>query len=177
MRYGAAKLLTIAACAGLIAGCDVSMTEQRKLSTNSPTSLWPDGTTARPLPAGVVAQGDVERAAVAKNAPPVTEALLARGRERFGIFCAPCHGLAGDGDGVIVMHGFPAPPSYHIDRLLAAPAQHFYDVMTNGYGVMYSYADRVPPDDRWAIAAYIRALQLSRHAPAEDVVRPRAERQ
>ena len=164
MRCGAARLMVIAACTGLLAGCDVSMTEQRKLTTYSPTSLWPDGTTARPLPAGVVAQGDVERAAAAKDPPQVTEALLVRGRERFGIFCAPCHGLAGDGDGVIVMHGFPAPPSYHIDRLLAAPAQHFYDVMTNGYGVMFSYADRVPPHDRWAIAAYIRALQLSRRA-------------
>ena len=169
MRRGAAGLMTIAACASLLAGCDVSMTEQRKLSTYSPTSLWPDGTTARPLPEGVVAQGDIDRAALAKNPPPATEPLLARGRERFGIFCAPCHGLAGDGDGVIVLHGFPAPPSYHIDRLLAAPAQHFYDVMTNGYGVMFSYADRVPPHDRWAIAAYIRALQLSRRAKIAEV--------
>jgi mono/diheme cytochrome c family protein len=164
-----APLILILACAGLLAGCDVSMTEQRKLSPNSPTALWPDGTTARPLPEGVVAQGDVGRAAEAKNPPPVTEALLARGRERFGIFCAPCHGLAGDGDGVIVHHGFPAPPSYHIDRLLAAPAQHFYDVITNGYGVMFSYGDRVPPHDRWAIAAYIRALQLSRRAKVAEV--------
>ena len=169
MRRVAARLMMIAACAGLLAGCDVSMTKQRKLTTYSPTSLWPDGTTARPLPAGVVAQGDVERAAAAKDPPEVTEALLARGRERFGIFCAPCHGLAGDGDGVIVMHGFPAPPSYHVDRLLAAPVQHFYDVMTNGYGVMFSYADRVPPHDRWAIAAYIRALQLSRRAKVAEV--------
>lgn len=169
MKRGAVSLLTIAACASLLAGCDVSMTEQRKLSTYSPTSLWRNGTTARPLPEGVVAQGDVDRAATAKDAPPVTEALLARGRERFGIFCAPCHGLAGDGDGVIVMHGFPAPPSYHIDRLLAAPARHFYDVMTNGYGVMFSYADRVPPRDRWAIAAYIRALQLSRRTKVAEV--------
>ncbi|KWV57062.1 cytochrome C [Bradyrhizobium macuxiense] len=169
MRRIAAQLLGIALCAGLLAGCDLSMTEQRKLATNSPTSLWPDGTTARPLPAGVVAQGDLDRDAAARPPPPVTEALLVRGRERFGIFCAPCHGLAGDGDGVIVAHGFPAPPSYHIDRLLAAPAQHFYGVMTNGYGVMFSYGDRVPPHDRWAIAAYIRALQLSRRTKVADV--------
>jgi mono/diheme cytochrome c family protein len=169
MRKTIAQLLAIVACVGLLCGCGLSMTEQRKLTTYSPTSLWPDGTTARPLPAGVVAQGDVDRAASAKNPPPVTEALLVRGRERFGIFCAPCHGLAGDGDGVIVMHGFPAPPSYHIDRLLAAPGQHFYDVMTNGYGVMFSYADRVPPHDRWAIAAYMRALQLSRRAKVAEV--------
>lgn len=169
MRGATARLLMIVACAGLLAGCGLSMTEQRKLATYSPTALWPDGTTARPLPAGVVAQGDVERTPAAKNPPPVTEDLLARGRERFGIFCAPCHGLAGEGDGVIVRHGFPAPPSYHIDRLLAAPAQHFYDVMTNGYGVMFSYADRVPPHDRWAITAYIRALQLSRRAKVAEV--------
>lgn len=163
------KLLGAFACAALLAGCDLSMTEQRKLTTYAPTDLWPDGTTARPLPAGVVAQGDVERARRATTPPPVTAALLTRGRERFGIFCAPCHGLAGDGDGVIVAHGFPAPPSYHIDRLLAAPAQHFYDVATNGYGAMFSYADRVPPHDRWAIVAYIRALQLSRRAKGAEV--------
>src|SRR5215468_1415415 len=134
MRRATARLTMIVASAGLLAGCGLSMTEQRKLTTYSPTALWPDGTTARPLPAGVVAQGDVERAAAARASPPVTEELLARGRERFGIFCAPCHGLSGDGDGVIVHHGFPAPPSYHIDRLLAAPAQHFYDVISDGYG-------------------------------------------
>ena len=152
-----------------LAACDLSMTQQRKLTTYAPTSLWPDGTSARPLPAHAVAQGDVARAAEAKTPPSVTAALLARGQERFGIFCAPCHGLAGDGDGIIVAHGFPAPPSYHIDRLLAAPAQHFYDVITNGYGAMFSYADRVDPQDRWAIAAYIRALQLSRRAKIAQV--------
>ena len=94
---------------------------------------------------------------------------LTRGQQRFGIFCAPCHGLAGDGDGIIVAHGFPAPPSYHIDRLVAAPAQHFYDVMTGGYGVMFAYADRIDPHDRWAIAAYIRALQLSRRAKVAEI--------
>jgi mono/diheme cytochrome c family protein len=152
-----------------LSACDLSMTEQRKLTTYAPSSLWPDGTSARALPDNVVAQGDVARAAAAKAPPPITEAMLARGQERFGIFCAPCHGLAGDGDGIIVAHGFPAPPSYHIDRLLAAPAQHFFDVMTNGYGVMFSYADRVSVQDRWAIAAYIRALQLSRHAKVVEV--------
>jgi mono/diheme cytochrome c family protein len=164
-----AILLMATACAGLVGGCDLSMTEQRKLTTYAPTELWSDGTTARPLPKEVVAQGDVERAKLATDPPPVTSELLARGRERFGIFCAPCHGLAGDGDGIIVAHGFPAPPSYHVDRLLAAPAQHFYDVMTNGYGVMFSYADRVPAHDRWAIAAYIRALQLSRRTAVAEV--------
>ena len=163
-------LLTAVAVAGLVlSACDLSMTQQRKLRTYAPSSLWPDGTSARVLPDNVVAQGDVARAAAAKTPPPISDALLARGRERFGIFCAPCHGAAGDGDGVIVAHGFPAPPSYHIDRLLAAPTQHFFDVMTSGYGVMFSYADRVNVQDRWAIAAYIRALQLSRRATVAGV--------
>lgn len=168
MRPRALPVACAFACLALSA-CDLSMTQQRKLTTYAPSQLWPDGSSARPLPPHVVAQGDVERAAEAKTAPPVTAELLARGQERFGIFCAPCHGAAGDGDGIIVAHGFPAPPSYYIDRLEAAPAQHFYDVMTNGYGVMFSYADRVDPHDRWAIAAYIRALQLSRHASLADI--------
>jgi mono/diheme cytochrome c family protein len=152
-----------------LGGCDLSMTQQRKLTTYAPSSLWPDGTSARPLPEHVVAQGDVKQDAAAKTPPQITADLLARGRERYGIFCAPCHGLAGDGDGIIVAHGFPAPPSYHLDRLVAAPAQHFFHVMTHGYGVMFSYADRVDAHDRWAIAAYIRALQLSRRATLAQV--------
>ncbi len=147
-----------------LVGCGLSMTEQRKYKTYAPAQLWPDGTSAQPLPEHVVAQGDVARHEQETNPADVTQALLDRGRARFNIYCSPCHGLAGDGDGIIVAHGFPAPPSFHIARLLAAPAQHFYDVITGGYGVMYSYADRVGPHDRWAIVAYIRALQLSRHA-------------
>lgn len=148
----------------LLAGCGLSMTEQRKYKTYAPANLWADGSSARPLPNRTVAQGDVELDAVATHPPAVNDALVERGHQRFDIFCAPCHGLAGDGDGVIVAHGFPRPPSYHIDRLLAAPAEHFYAVISNGYGVMYSYSDRVEPADRWAILAYIRALQLSRRA-------------
>jgi len=101
--------------------------------------------------------------------PPVTLALLERGQQRFRIYCTPCHSELGDGHGMIVQRGFPPPPSYHIDRLRAAPVEHFYDVITHGYGAMYSYANRVQPADRWAIAAYIRALQLSQHASIDDV--------
>ena len=101
--------------------------------------------------------------------PPVTMALLERGRERFDINCSPCHGRLGDGNGMIVQRGFPRPPSYSIDRLRNVPSQHFYDVITHGYGIMYSYADRVEPADRWAIAAYIRALQASATASLADV--------
>jgi mono/diheme cytochrome c family protein len=101
--------------------------------------------------------------------PPVTMALLERGRQRFDINCSPCHGRLGDGHGMIVQRGFPRPPSYDIDRLRNVPSQHFYDVITHGYGIMYSYADRVEPADRWAIAAYIRALQASATASISDV--------
>jgi mono/diheme cytochrome c family protein len=101
-------------------------------------------------------------------APPVTLALLQRGQERYRIYCTPCHSELGDGRGMIVHRGFPPPPSYHIARLRQAPAQHFYDVITNGYGAMYSFAERVQPADRWAIAAYIRALQRSQNASLAD---------
>jgi mono/diheme cytochrome c family protein len=95
--------------------------------------------------------------------------LVQRGRERFDIACAPCPGRTGDGHGMIVERGFPAPPAFDIDRLRAAPVQHFYDVITNGYGAMFRYADRVTPRDRWAIAAYIRALQASNGGTLADV--------
>jgi mono/diheme cytochrome c family protein len=99
----------------------------------------------------------------------VTKALLLRGEERFNIYCSPCHGRLADGEGMIVQRGFPAPPSFHIDRLRQAPDSHFFDVITNGFGRMYSYAYRVAPEDRWAIIAYIRALQLSQHATPQDL--------
>lgn len=157
-----------------VAGCDdQSMRQQNRYDAYEPSKLWPNGSEAQPLPEGVVAQGDIERAEQIKNPPAVTASLLQRGHGRFDIFCSPCHGISGDGKGMIVQRGFPAPPSYHIDRLRAAPARHFFDVMTNGYGVMYSYASRVPPSDRWAIVAYIRALQLSQYAAIADVPQAR----
>jgi mono/diheme cytochrome c family protein len=91
-------------------------------------------------------------------------ALLRRGRERYDIFCSPCHSVQGDGDGIVVRRGFPHPPGYAEPVLLSAPDGHFYDVITNGYGVMFGYGDRIPPADRWAIVAYVRALQLAQHA-------------
>jgi mono/diheme cytochrome c family protein len=162
------KWVLLLGVATVLAGCDVSMTQQNKYTTYSPAELWPDGTSARPLPAHVVAQGDLARDNDARNAPPATTALLARGRERFDIYCSPCHGLGGQGDGMVVQRGFPRPPSYLEPRLLAAPASIFYDAITKGYGVMFSYASQVEPRDRWAIAAYIRALQLSQHATLAD---------
>jgi mono/diheme cytochrome c family protein len=101
--------------------------------------------------------------------PALTLALLERGQQRYRIYCTPCHSELGDGNGMVVQRGFPHPPSYHSDRLRQAATQHFYDVITHGYGAMYSFAARVAPDDRWAIAAYIRALQLSQHASGADL--------
>lgn len=162
------SLLILAALA--LAGCtDQSMRQQNRYDVFEPAALWPDGTEARPLPDGVVARGDIARAKAAAVPPEVTPTPPRRGQERYEIFCTPCHGLAGRGDGMIVARGFPAPPSYHTARLRAAPARHFFDVITNGYGVMYSYAARVPPEDRWAIVAYIRALQLSQGAKVASV--------
>ncbi|HZL32029.1 MAG TPA: cytochrome c [Pseudolabrys sp.] len=151
----------------LLSGCDVSMTQQNRYGTYQPAPIFEDGTSAQPLPEHTVAQSDLARDDIVRNPPPATPQLLARGRERFDIYCSPCHGLSGDGDGIVVKRGFPAPPSYQEKRLVEAPASHFYDVITNGYGAMYSYAARVEPRDRWAIVAYIRALQLQRHAQAE----------
>lgn len=153
----------------LVCGCGLSMTEQRKYKTYAPSTFWADGASARPLPDGVVAEGDLAAAALALTPPDASPASLARGRERFDIYCAPCHGLAGDADGIIVAHGFPKPPSLHSEHLLAATAQHIYDTITRGHGVMYAYADRLEPHDRWAVVAYIRALQLSHRAVVAEV--------
>ena len=103
------------------------------------------------------------------NPLPITPTLLTRGRQRFDIYCAPCHSRVGDGDGMIAERGFPHPPSYHTAALRNAPDSHFYQVITHGYGVMYPYADRISRHDRWAIVAYIRALQLSQHAPRSEL--------
>lgn len=102
---------------------------------------------------------------------PVTLKLLQRGQERYNIYCSPCHGLVGYGHGLVVLHGFPAPPSYHSERLRNAPDAHFYNVITTGFGRMFSYASRVKPRDRWTIVAYIRALQLSQYASLGKVLK------
>jgi mono/diheme cytochrome c family protein len=138
-------------CVLLFAGCD-DMASQPKQTSYSP-QVGPAA-----VPADAVEYGSQD-----SGAPPLTLALIERGQERYRIYCAPCHSELGDGHGMIVERGFPPPPSFDIDRLRKAPPQYFYDVITHGHGVMYSFADRVDPDDRWAMAAYIRALQ--RQAP------------
>ena len=142
----------------LLAGCD-DMIHQDKKGAYADRSVGPG-----PTPSGMV---DYRSSKIAP--PPVTLALLERGQGRFRIYCTPCHSELGDGHGMIVQRGFPAPPSYHIARLRDAPVEHFYDVITNGYGGMYSFAYRVEPQDRWAIAAYIRALQRSQNATMADL--------
>ena len=106
---------------------------------------------------------------------PVTADTMARGQERFNVFCSPCHGRTGDGTGMIVQRGFRRPPSYYEERLLNAPVGYLFDVMTNGFGAMQDYSAQVPVADRWAIAAYIKALQLSRRGTVNDVPAERRE--
>ena len=152
------RILCLGILATTLSGCD-DMTHQAKDNAYSSARVAP-----APTPQDVVQFGSVP---VAPR--PVSLALLQRGQQRFRIYCTPCHSELGDGNGMVVQRGFPAPPSYHIARLRDAPVQHFYDVITNGYGVMYSFAYRVQPADRWAIAAYIRALQRSQHATLADL--------
>jgi len=178
------------ACMGAVAmllfGCRLDMHVQPKYLPYEPTDFFGDGRSERQPVPGTVARGQLrvdelmfsgrENGVVADKFPfPITKADLDRGRERYNVYCTPCHDYTGSGQGMIVQRGFPQPPSYHIQRLRDAPVGHFYEVMTNGFGAMYSYAARVEPADRWRIAAYIRVLQLSRNAKIEDV--PESERQ
>lgn len=162
------RWLTIVALGGLLAGCDQNMDEQPRYSEYARAPLFRGSVLRRP-PENTVARDDLEREKASNTKPVLSAELLARGRERFGIFCSPCHGAGGDGTGMVVQRGMPRPTSYHDDRLRTAEDQYFFDVITNGHGAMYSYAARVPPADRWAIVAYIRALQLSRQASLDDV--------
>lgn len=165
----------------LLAGCHRDMYVQPSKRPLDPATSFADGASARQIETGTVSREDPavpgpvetgwENGQLVLQIPvPITPRLLARGQQQFGIFCAVCHGSEGYGQGMIVQRGFPEPPSFHTDRLRKAPAGHFFDVMTRGYGVMYPYASRVAPADRWAITAYIRALQLSQHAPAAAIL-------
>lgn len=164
-----------------MAGCRDAMVDDGKLRPLDASGFFEDGALARPLVEGTVARGNlnedeafftgkVEGKLVAELPLSVNVGLLARGRERFDIFCSVCHGLNGNGNGMIVQRGFPNPPTFHLERLREAPDGHFFDVITNGYGVMYPYGSRVEPEDRWSIVAYIRALQLSRAVSWDDLL-------
>jgi mono/diheme cytochrome c family protein len=162
------------------AACRQDMHDQPRFKPLARSDFYPDHRSARPLVAGTVARGQLKDDAAlytGKNgkdlAPafpfPVTAAVLARGQQRFQIYCTPCHGRLGNGEGMVVQRGFKRPTSFHIDRLRGAPPGYFFDVMTNGFGAMSDYTAQVGVDDRWAIVAYIRALQLSQHAKLADV--------
>jgi mono/diheme cytochrome c family protein len=149
-----------------LTACTQKMALQPSYRPFQPSDQFADGTSARSQVPDTVARGQL-----VTDAQPVTltRELLDRGQQRFEIFCAPCHGYAGDGDGIVVQRGFTPPPSFHSDRLRQAPLSHFFTIATNGFGAMPSYAAQVSVADRWAIAAYIRALQLSQHATLDDV--------
>ena len=170
----------------LIAGCGGNMRDQAKCNPYETSAAFADGKCMRQLPENTVARGlgqeeqDLSGTGAdgqpAADFPfPITREVLTAGRTRFEQFCSPCHGLSGYGNGMIVQRGFPAPPSFHTQRLRDVPPGYIVNVITNGFGRMYSYAFRVEPQDRWAIAAYIRALQLSQNATLDDV--PPEERQ
>jgi len=158
-------------------GCQIrqDMADQPKNRPLSPSPFFEDGRSERPLLENTVARGSIadDELFVPKESNafplPLTPELLNHGRERYKIFCTPCHGIQGDGNGMVSMRGMKHPPSYHDARLLAVPNGYIYDVITNGFGGMLSYSAQIPPADRWAIVAYVRALQLSRHAPVSEL--------
>ncbi|WP_084135972.1 c-type cytochrome [Pollutimonas bauzanensis] len=175
----------------LLAGCERSlknMYDQPRDKAYSANPLFADGASSRTPPAGTVPNSrgalagtssgrhgqdavaaDARAAAAASQPYPVTAQLLLRGQERYSIYCLPCHSPAGDGDGRVVRRGFPAPPSFHTDRLRQASDRHIFEVIGAGYGVMAPYGDRIRATDRWAIVAFVRALQLSQHAYLSDL--------
>jgi mono/diheme cytochrome c family protein len=166
------RLAAALAAALLLAACDQNMADQPKYEAYEAGELFEEFQVMRPPVPGTVARGDLQYIAALQTRPPMSMDLLTRGRGQYAAFCSPCHGLSGNGHGTVVQRGMPAPPSFHIERLRQAPAGHYMRVIAEGYGVMYSYAARVPPEDRWAIVAYIRALQLAGHAPADELPEP-----
>jgi mono/diheme cytochrome c family protein len=171
-------LVALLAVAG--AGCRQDMHDQPKYKPYRQSDFFADGRAMRPFVAGTVARGTLREATpfntgksgddfVTGIPVAVTAELLERGRDEYQVFCSPCHGRTGMGDGMIIQRGFKRPTSYHVDRLRQMPIGYFFDVITNGYGAMADYATQVPIEDRWAIVAYVRTLQLSQYAPATDV--------
>jgi mono/diheme cytochrome c family protein len=174
--------VALAATVLFSSACRNDMHDQPRYKPLAATDFFGDGRAARPAIEDTVARGqlrlDSARFTGKVNGKDIdympiqiTKADLLRGQERFNIYCSPCHGRLGNGHGMIVTRGLRQPPSYHDQRLIDAPIGHFFDVMTNGYGAMYSYASRVAVDDRWRIAAYIRALQTSQNAPPDLAAR------
>jgi len=182
-RSAISALIVVIAVSG--AGCRQDMHDQPKYVPLRQSAFFNDARSARPLVEGTVARGQLREDDLLYTGKVkgedatlfpmrVDETLMARGQQRFNIYCAPCHGRTGQGDGMVVRRGYRRPPSIHQDRLRNAPVGHFFDVMTNGFGAMPDYAAQIKAEDRWAIVAYIRALQLSEHAVLADV--PAADR-
>jgi mono/diheme cytochrome c family protein len=175
------KVISILAALTAVFACRIDMHVQPRINPLAKSDFFPDQRGARPLVEGTVARGDLRAdtyfyTGKIGSSPgdympfPVTKEVLERGRERFNIYCAPCHSRLGDGNGFVPSRGFSRkPPSYHTVRLQKAPLGYFYDVITNGFGIMPDYASQIPPQDRWNIVAYIRALQLSQNATKADV--------
>ena len=171
--------LLVAALA-VMSGCRIDMHVQPKVLPLTHSDFFEDGRGSRSLAPGTIARGQLKEdtylyTGMSNGKPgdmmpfPATREVLERGRQRFNIYCSPCHSPIGDGNGMIVQRGFRHPPSFHSPALRQAPLGHFYDVMSNGFGVMPDYSAQVPTNDRWAIAAYIRVLQLSQNATAADM--------
>lgn len=182
-RWG--RLLGASALLLTLAACRQDMHDQPKYRGLRGSDFFPDGQSARPLVANTVARGHLNEDTLLVTGKegqndttvfpfPVTEAVMSRGQERFDIYCSPCHGRTGNGDGMVVRRGYRRPPAFSEERLRNAAVGHFFDVMTNGFGAMPDYQAQIPVADRWAIAAYVRALQTSMYAPLADV--PAADR-
>lgn len=174
------RRVVILGCCFFALACQQQMAEQPKYKPLTGSTFFADGRASRPLVPGTVARGHLKTdthlylgvvdGQMAETFPfPVTRTVLERGQERYNIYCSPCHDRIGTGLGVVVQRGFQRPASFHIDRLREAPAGYFFTVITNGFGTMYDYAARINPEDRWAIIAYIRALQLSQRATLAEV--------
>jgi mono/diheme cytochrome c family protein len=171
----------------LAPACRQDMHDQPKLEAYEASAFFADGRAMRPRVPGTVARGEREHDAhflegrtggeLAATFPlEVTRATLLRGRERYDVYCAPCHDRAGTGEGIVVKRGLKRPPSLHIERLRSAPPGYVFDVISRGFGSMSDLAERVPPADRWAITAYVRALQRSRNATLDDLTATERER-